>query len=130
MKNQIAKLTWMGLVAATLAFTPCYSHAQEDTNAAAQPTAPKKHKSTQFHGKVSAVDPSAQTFTVGTMTITATPTTKITISATGEPGTFTNITMGEFVSGAYKKTADGTLNASTIHIGKKAPKKESATSKP
>jgi hypothetical protein len=30
--------------------------------------------------------------------------------------------VGEFISGAYKKTADGTLKATTIHIGRKAKK--------
>lgn len=125
MKNQIAKLTWFGLVAAALAFTPCFSFGQDGTNSTPQTTAPKKHKATPFHGKVSEVDPAAQTFTVGTMTITVTPTTKIKIAATGEPGAFTNITVGEIVSGTYKKTSDGVLNANTVHIGKKKKKTSS-----
>jgi hypothetical protein len=127
MKNQIAKITLFGLVAAALALTPTFSFAQDATNApAAQPPAPKKHKFTPFHGKVDAVDASAQTLTVGTLTITITSKTKISNTATGEPAVLSDITAGEFVSGAYKKAKDGTLEASTIHIGKKAHK----TSKP
>jgi hypothetical protein len=121
MKNQIAKITLFGLVAAALAFTPSFGFAQDaTTNAPAQSVAPKKHKYAPFHGKVSAVDSAAQTLTVGTLTITVTSTTKISKAATGEAATFEDITVGEFVSGAYKKTADGTLKASTIHIGRKA----------
>jgi len=122
MKNQIAKITLYGLVAAALVLTPSFGFAQDATNAPAQSAAPKKHKYTPFHGKVSAVDPTAQTLTVGTLTITITPSTKISKAATGEAATFEDITVGEFVSGAYKKTSDGTLKATTIHIGKKAKK--------
>lgn len=123
MKNQIAKITLYGLVAAALAFTPSFGFAQDaTTNAPAQSVAPKKHKYTPFHGKVSAVDPTAQTLTVGTLTIAVTSTTKISNAATGEAATFEDITVGEFVSGAYKKTADGTLKASTVHIGRRVKK--------
>ena len=125
MKHQIAKITLLGLVAAALAFTPSASFAQDDTNAPAQSAAPKKHKSPPFHGKVAAVDATAQTLTVGTLTITVTSSTKITQAATGEAATFSDITVGEFVTGTYKKTHDGTLNATTIHIGKKKKKSSS-----
>jgi hypothetical protein len=122
MKNQIAKITLFGLVAAALAFTPSLSFAQDATNTPAQSTTPKKHKYAPFHGKVAAVDASAQTLTVGTLTITVTSSTKISKAATGEAATFSDINVGEFISGAYKKTADGTLKATTIHIGRKAKK--------
>jgi hypothetical protein len=123
MKNHIAKITLFGLVAAALALTPTFSYAQDATNApASQNPAPKKHKFTPFHGKVDAVDASAQTLTVGTLTITITSKTKISNTTTGEPAVLSDITVGEFVSGAYKKTPDGTLQATTIHIGRKAHK--------
>jgi len=128
MKKQIAKITLFGLVAAALAFTPSFGFAQDDTNAPAQSAAPKKHKSPPFHGKVAAVDATAQTLTVGTMTITVTSSTKISQAATGEAATFSDITVGEFVSGTYKKGHDGELKATTIHIGKKAGKKKSSAS--
>jgi hypothetical protein len=126
MKNQIAKITWFGLVAAALALTPTFSYAQDATNApTGQTPAPKKHKSTPFHGKVDAVDASAQTLTAGTLTITITSKTKISNTATGEPAVLSDITVGEFVSGAYKKSSDGTLQATTIHIGKRVHKSAS-----
>jgi hypothetical protein len=123
MKNQIAKIILFGLVAATLAFTPSFSFAQDATNAPTQSPAPKRHKSPPFHGKVAAVDATAQTLMVGSLTITVTPSTKIFQAATGETATFSDITVGEFVSGTYKKGHDGELKATTIHIGKKARKK-------
>ncbi|HWY31692.1 MAG TPA: DUF5666 domain-containing protein [Candidatus Acidoferrum sp.] len=129
MKNQIAKITLFGLVAAALALTPTFSYAQDATNApAAQTPTPKKHKVTPFHGKVDAVDASAQTLTVGTLTISITSKTKISNTASGEPAMLSDITVGEFVSGAYKKSKDGTLQATTIHIGKKAAKTKKSTS--
>ncbi len=128
MKNKIAKITLFGLVAAALAFTPTFGFAQADTNAPAQSAPPKKHKAPPFHGKVAAVDATAQTLTVGTLTITVTSSTKISQSATGEAATFSDITVGEFVSVTYKKCHDGELKATTIHIGKKAGKKKSSPS--
>ena len=123
MKNQIAKITLFGLVVAALALTPTFSFAQDATNApATQTPTPKKHKYTPFHGKVDAVDANAQTLTVGTLTITITSKTKISNTATGEPAVLSDITAGEFVSGSYKKSPDGTLDATTIHIGKRAHK--------
>ena len=127
MKNQIAKITLFGLVAAALALTPTFSYAQDATNApAAQTPIPKKHKVTPFHGKVDAVDASAQTLTVGTLTITVSEKTKISKTATGDPAMFSDITVGEYISGAYKKSKDGTMQATTIHIGKKVAKKKTS----
>ena len=126
MKNQFAKITLLGLVAAALALTPAFSYAQDATNAPSQSPVPKKHKFTPFHGKVDAVDATAQTFTVGTLTITVSDKTKISKTATGDPAMLSDITVGEYVSGAYKKSKDGTLQATTIHIGKKVAKKKTS----
>jgi hypothetical protein len=126
MKNQFAKITLFGLVAAALALSPSFSYAQDATNPPAQTPAPKKHKFTPFHGKVDAVDASAQTLTVGTLTITVSEKTKISKTATGDPAVFSDITVGEYISGAYKKSKDGTMQATTIHIGKKVAKKKTS----
>ena len=122
MKNHFAKIALFGLVAAALALTPSFSYAQNDSNAPAQAPVPKKHKFTPFHGKVDAVDASAQTFTVGTQTFTVGEKTKITKTASGDAATLSDITVGEYVSGTYKKSKDGTLQANTVHIGKKVAK--------
>ncbi len=73
-----------------------------------------------------AVDASAQTLTVGTLVITVGDKTKISKTATGDAAVLSDITVGEFVSGAYKKSKDGTLQATTIHIGKKVAKMKSS----
>jgi hypothetical protein len=122
MKIQIAKIAMFGLVAAALALTPTLSQAQDATNAPAQTTAPKKHRATPFHGKVAAVDTSAQTLTVGTLALEITSKTKISNAATGEAAILSDITVGEYVSGSYTKDSDGNLKARVIHIGKKAKK--------
>jgi hypothetical protein len=117
MKNKLAKVTCLAIVAASLVAWPAISRAEDSTNApAAQTPAPKKH-GLPFHGKVASVDPAAMTFTVGSTTVAITSTTKITKN--GEPAVFADITAGEVVSGSYKKDADGKLNATTVRIGAK-----------
>lgn len=120
MKNQIAKITLLGIVAAALALTPTLSPAQDDTNAPAAQTPPKKHKATPFHGNVAAVDTGAQTLTVGTLVISISSKTKISNATNGEPAILSDISVGEYVSGSYTKDSDGNLKARIIHIGKKA----------
>jgi hypothetical protein len=58
--------------------------------------------------QVSAVDASAMTLTVGTLTLQITSDTKITKD--GKSATLADGVVGEQVSGAYKKTDDGKLN--------------------
>jgi len=107
------------MVAAALALTPTFSRAQDDTNAPAAQTPPKKHKATPFHGNVAAVDAGAQTLTVGTLVIAITSKTKIANTTNSEPAILSDISVGEYVSGSYTKDADGNLKAKVIHIGKK-----------
>ena len=121
MKNNIAKITLLSLVAAALVAVPSVSRAEDSTNtpAAAAP-AHKKHNP-PFHGKVVSVDAAAMTFTVGKMTIAITSTTKITKD--GQPAVFSDITTGETVRGVYKKDDAGKLNALSVRIGEKKKKK-------
>jgi len=117
MKNNIAKITLFSLVAAALVAVPCISRAEDSTNTpAATAPAPKKHSLT-FHGKVATVDATAMCFTVGTMTINVTSETKI--KKDGEPATFSDITVGETIAGAYKKDDAGKINATSLRIGEK-----------
>lgn len=124
MKNisKITKVACFAFIAAALIATPAISRAEDSTNApAAQTPAPKKH-GLPFHGKVATVDANAMNFTVGTMTIEVSSATKI--MKDGKPATFSDITVGEMVSGSYKKDDAGKLNASLVRIG--APKKAAA----
>jgi hypothetical protein len=128
MTKNISKITVLGLFAAVLVALPVLSRA-EGTNAPAAsnqttPAKPKKHDSLPFHGKLSAVDTNAKTLTVGTLTLQITSDTKITKD--GQPATLSEGVVGESVGGAYKKTADGKLEAVVLHFGAK-PKKKAVT---
>jgi hypothetical protein len=125
MTKKIATITTLSLFAAALVAMPVLSRAQ-DSNAPASPdqTAPAKPKkhNPPFNGKLSAVDTNAKTLTVGTLTLQVTPATKITKD--GQPATLSDGVVGQPVSGSYKKTADGTLNAVTVHFGVKSGEKQ------
>lgn len=132
MKNitKLTKITCYAFVAAALLAAPAITRAEDSTNAPAAQTpapAPKKHGILPFHGKVAAVDANAMTFTVGTMTIAITSTTRI--IKDGKPGVFSDINVGDMIVGAYKKDEAGKLTAFSVRIG--APmKKKSATPAP
>jgi len=111
MKKQIALFS---LVAAALIAVPAVVLAQ-DTPAPAKKH--EKHGGTPFHGKVATVDTAGSTFTVGQSTINVTAETKITKE--GKPASMSDITVGEKVSGSYKKDEAGKLNAVSVHVGEK-----------
>ena len=126
MTKNISKITVLSLFAPALVAMPLLSRAQ-DTNApgAADQTAPakpKKHGILPFHGKLSAVDAGAKTLTVGKLTLQVTSDTKI--IKDGQPATLSEGVVGELVGGAYKKTADGQLDAVTVHFGAKGGEKQ------
>jgi hypothetical protein len=130
MKNVI-KFTTLSLLAAALVATPLLSRAQDtSTNAPAATgtNAPavkiKKNGALPFHGKLAAVDASAGTFTVGTLDLTITSKTKITTNSV--PATLADFKVGDNVTGAYKKGADGKLSATSLKLGA-AKKKQAAT---
>jgi len=124
MKKQIVKLT-LSLFATALMAAPALCRAQ-DTGGATPPTSPKqtepakpkKHEGNVFRGTVSAVDAKAMTLTVGKRTFNVTSDTKITKD--GRPAILSDIAVGDKCGGAYKKTDDGKLAATTINVGKKA----------
>jgi hypothetical protein len=117
----------LACITAALAAMPAISRADDSTNTPAATPAPKKH-SLPFHGKVASVDTAAMTFTVGTMTIGITSTTKITKD--GQPAVFSDITMGEMVRGAYKKDDDGKMNATLVRIGEMKKAAPASTNAP
>ena len=128
MKNQIALFA---LVAAALIAAPVVSRAEDKpakSAPAADAAAPaaKKH-SLPFNGKVTSVDATAMTVTVGSQTLNVTSETKIVKD--GKPATLADITVGESARGSYKKDDAGKLNAASISIGEKAPKGESKKKK-
>jgi len=89
--------------------------------ATASPAAQQTARPLPFHGKVSAVDQSAKTFTVGGKQ--ASRVFKITdgtvITKAGAPATMAELVADERVRGAYIKLPDGTFEAKTVTIGPK-----------
>jgi hypothetical protein len=131
MTKKITKITTLSLFAAALVAMPVLSRAQ-DSNAPVSPNQtapakPNKNGNLPFHGNLGAVDTNAKTLTVGTLTLQVTPDTKITKD--GQPATLSDGVVGQPVSGSYKKTDDGKLNAAAVHFGVKSggkQKKESS----
>ena len=127
MIKTISKITVLSLFTTALVAMPVLSRA-EVTNAPAttnQTTQAKPKKNNPpFHGNLKAVDTSAKTLTVGTLTLQITADTKI--IKDGKSATLSDGVVGESVGGAYKKTADGKLDAVTVHFGAIPKKKTSA----
>ncbi len=156
MKIQIIKLSTLTLCAAAILAVPALSRAQETTNAPvaaippvaapappaaaaetppapAVPTPPAKKHSTKpaalpFHGTVTALDTNAMTLTVEKRTFNMTSET--TVTKDDKPAVLSDGIVGEPVRGAYKKSADGKLDAVTVHFGGKTDdkKKKDSTS--
>ena len=120
MNKTILKLWLPGLLAAASAGMPLHLRAQ-DTNKPAleKKEAKPKKQGVPFQGKLKGVDQIAKTLSVGELVIQITPETRI--SKAGKPATLEDGAVGEVVSGAYRKTEDGKLNAITIHFGPKEP---------
>jgi len=128
MKKRISQITVLSLFVAALVTLPTLSRAEgTGTNAPASsgqtaPAKPKKHEGLVFRGTVSAIDAKAMTLTVETRTFVITSETKI--LKDGQPATLDAGVVGQPVSGAYKKTEDGKLVATTVHFGAKTEKKK------
>jgi hypothetical protein len=133
MKNTVSQIIPLSLFAAALLALPALVQAQ-DTKTDAPPASdqtttpkPKAHNAIPFHGKLTAVDTSARTLTVGNRTFEVTAGTKI--FNNGEPATLADGKVGEPVRGNYQKAESGKLEAVTVHFGAKPgekPKPESS----
>jgi hypothetical protein len=124
MKKLVLRFLLMGLLAVAVAGTPLALHAQMPgipvgTNSVSNQVIP-------FRGKLKTVDATAKTITIGTQTIQITSETKIT--KMGKPATLADGAEGDMVAGAYRKDADGKLNAVSLRFGPK-PLPESGQTK-
>ena len=124
MKKHIARLSMLTLCAAAILAVPALSRAQDTTNAprtaAAQTPPVKKHSATPsatlpFHGTLTAVDTNAMTLTVEKRTFNMTSETIVTKD--DKPAVLAEGVVGGPVRGAYKKNADGKLDAVTVRFG-------------
>src|SRR5665213_2984456 len=132
MKKNILKSAVCSMVALAMIFMPAFLRAQDamSTNAPAmsdQTNAPvkkhRKHDWLVFNGKVNSIDTNVMTLTVGERTFEISSDTRITKD--GEPAILSEGIVGDKVGGAYKKSDDGKLTATTIHFGKKMKSKSS-----
>ena len=117
MTKNLSRITVLSLFAAALVTMPAMLRA-EGTNAPAatnQTTQPKPKKNPPFHGNLKAVDASAKTLTVGTLTLQITSDTKITQN--GQPATLSDGAVGGPVSGTYMRLGNGRLNALSVYFG-------------
>ena len=117
MKKQIALFS---IMAAALIAVPAISHAADKNKDAPAAADSAKKQILPFHGKISAVDTTAATITIGKMTINITSETKITKD--GKPATVADLAVGDMAGGAYKKDDASKKNATVIHVGEKAAK--------
>jgi hypothetical protein len=115
MNKRILKFSLLGLLAIVMTGTPVALRAQS-TNAA-----PRKavNRPLPFRGKVKAVDNSAKTVSVGTLTLQITSESRI--IKTGKPATFQDAAVGDNVAGSYRKDADGKMDVVSLRIGPKMP---------
>jgi hypothetical protein len=120
MTKSILKLSLLSLLAIAVGGLVVQARAQETDKPTVEKKESKKSGVTPFHGKLKAVDTTAKTITVGELTIQITSDTKI--SKAGKPATLEDGVVGEDVSGAYRKTADGKLDATTVHLGHRPEK--------
>ena len=99
-----------------------------DASATASPSesaAMKKPRPIPYHGTVASVDANAKSFMIGSRTIKVTDETKITRN--GAAATMSDIAAGEYASGSYMKKDDGSMEATTVKIGKKKMKSTKAS---
>src|SRR5262245_51975640 len=122
MNKSILKTGALILCAVAVATTPLQLRAGATEKPAAEKEAkPKKLALTPFNGNLKAVDATAKTISVGKQTIHITSETAI--FKIDQPGKLADGVVGEKVSGAYRKEADGKLIATKITFGTK-PKAE------
>lgn len=122
-----------GLLAAAVLFAPVAGIAQEKPKAAPGNDAPGKQpgkRSTPFRGKVTAVDATAKTVTVGARVFHLSAESKLTKK--GQTMTVADIVVGDEIAGNYTTSDDGKLMARTVRVGPKpdqAPGEKPAKSK-
>jgi hypothetical protein len=128
MNKCLVKLSLLGLLAIAVAGAPLALRAQMDSTNAVPKKKPA-NRALPFHGKLKAIDNTAKTISVGTETFQITSETKITKA--GKPATLADGAVGDDVAGAYKKDAEGKLNALSLRFGPKpTPEPNSKTNAP
>ena len=116
MKKHILKIALFSLLAVAVA-APTTSFAQEKKEKPAQEKKEKKAGQLPFRGKVTAVDKTAMTVTVGERVFHVTSETRV--FKAEKPATLEGVTVGEIVRGSYTKGEGDKLNAKSIYVGQR-----------
>ena len=118
MKKHIAKFSMLTLCAAAILAAPASSSAQAITNAPAapvrKPAAAPSSGASSFHGVLTALDTNAMTLTIEKRTFDMTSETIVTKN--GKPAVLAEGAAGDQVSGTYKKSTGGKLDAVTVRF--------------
>ncbi|MCU0785067.1 MAG: hypothetical protein MUF81_13670 [Verrucomicrobia bacterium] len=119
MKKNILRIAVLSLLATAIAVAPTQTLAQEkqDKPAVEKKTEPKGDRGIPFHGKITAVDKTAKTVTVGERVFLVTAETRI--KKLGKPAKLDDAVVGEEIGGTYIKGDDGKLTAKTLRFGPK-----------
>lgn len=127
MIKSIAKFALLGLVAIAVTGTPIVLRAQ-DTNAAPATNKPPAKPSSHLplrRSKVTAIDNTAMTITLGSRTFQITSQTII--IKDGKPATMSDVAVGDDVTGSVKKEKDGKWTALKLNFGMPLPKPKPAS---
>ncbi|MEN9572261.1 MAG: hypothetical protein RL514_116 [Verrucomicrobiota bacterium] len=128
MKTLVKTLVIASFTMAVLLGVPATASAQDkakEKEAAKAGDKAKKDATLPFNGKAVAVDKAANTVKLSGekgRVIQVTATTKI--NKGGKPATLDDLKEGEEVSGGFKTTADGKLEATVLNIGPRPPAKK------
>lgn len=119
MIQSLLKLSAVSMLVIAVAGVPCQVLAQPKEKPAVEKKASEapREATIPFRGKVTALDQTAKTITVGARTFQVTSETKI-VKA-GKPATLGDGVVGEEIGGAYKKANDGKLIATSVRFGVK-----------
>ena len=127
MKSLIRTIVIAAVGTAVLLGTPNSLFAQEKEKEKGKEKSEEKAKkggALPFNAKAAAVDKAAKTVTLSGKSARVLQVTAATkISKDGKLATLEDLKEGEDVSGAYKTSADGKMEATTLNIGPKAPAK-------
>jgi hypothetical protein len=94
-------------------------------------TDPNKARAIPFHGKISAADQKAKTFTIAGKEKSRVfkITDKTVVTKAGAAATMKDVVANEEARGSYWKMSDGTLEAKTVKLGPKTDAEKAADEK-
>jgi hypothetical protein len=118
----LIKLSTFAFLATALTALPAHAQATKTNKPPVDAKASTEKKPHPIHGKLAAINKSANSITVGKTPYFLNAETKITKG--GKPASLEQAVIGEDVSGYVKPGSDGKLFASTLHLSPKLDAKK------